>query len=201
MRTKISKSVAIIGEGETEWFYFDSLRRTRRYSFKMAPAFPSHSDIKHILNLAERYDREGYDYVICLIDLDRIKQIPAEYKKYPKHKNEKKFKHVMFIETYPCTEYWFLLHFIPTLSTKVYNSYDELLPELQKYLPNYEKTKRYFTRTDLFCYLEEKGNLSLAMTNAAKLYELSKINPEECFSYSEIYKIIELLNNLEIMKS
>ena len=45
-----NKSVAIIGEGETEWFYFDSLRIACRYPFKVAPDFPQHSDIKHILN-------------------------------------------------------------------------------------------------------------------------------------------------------
>ena len=27
----MKKSIAIIGEGETEWFYFDSLRVTWRY--------------------------------------------------------------------------------------------------------------------------------------------------------------------------
>lgn len=39
---RVSKSIAIIGEGETEWFYFDSLRISRRFPFKMAPDFPSH---------------------------------------------------------------------------------------------------------------------------------------------------------------
>ena len=30
-------SIAIIGEGETEWFYFESLRVAKRYPFKVAP--------------------------------------------------------------------------------------------------------------------------------------------------------------------
>ena len=30
------KSIAIIGEGETEWFYFDSLRVACRYPFAFA---------------------------------------------------------------------------------------------------------------------------------------------------------------------
>lgn len=49
----------------------------------------------------------------------------------------------MFIETNPCTELWFLLHFLPTLQVKHYTSYEQLIPELQKYMPGYEKTKRY----------------------------------------------------------
>ena len=37
----MKKSIAIIGEGETEWFYFDSLRVTCRYSFRLAPDLKS----------------------------------------------------------------------------------------------------------------------------------------------------------------
>lgn len=51
----VRKSVAIIGEGETEWFYFDSLRIAQRYPFRLVPGMPSHSDIGHILNLAEKF--------------------------------------------------------------------------------------------------------------------------------------------------
>jgi hypothetical protein len=45
MARVVSKSIAIIGEGETEWFYFDSLRVACRFPFKVAPDFPQHSDI------------------------------------------------------------------------------------------------------------------------------------------------------------
>ena len=47
MGRTVTKSIAIIGEGETEWFYFDSLRVACRYPFKVAPDFPQHSDINH----------------------------------------------------------------------------------------------------------------------------------------------------------
>ena len=33
------------------------------------------------------------------------------------------------------------------------------VPELQKYMPGYEKTKRYFIRTNLYKYLIENGDL------------------------------------------
>ena len=49
----MKKSIAIIGEGETEWFYFESLRIARRYPFKLSPGFPQHADIEHILKLAK----------------------------------------------------------------------------------------------------------------------------------------------------
>ena len=50
MKGTVTKSVAIIGEGETEWFYFDSLRITCRYPFKVAPDFSKNSYIKHNLS-------------------------------------------------------------------------------------------------------------------------------------------------------
>jgi hypothetical protein len=201
MRPKVRKSIAIIGEGETEWFYFDSLRRFHRYPFKVAPDFPGHSDIGHILKLAEQYTSEGYDYVICLIDMDRIKSNPKENNKYQKAKSGRKYKHVWFVETYPCTEFWFLLHFLPQLSTRTYNTQEELLKELKKYMPGYEKTKQYFKQADLYCYLIKNGTLQRAIENAKILCDLSKQNPEDELSYSGIYRVFELLNDLNPMES
>lgn len=196
MRGTVKKSIAIIGEGETEWFYFDSLRIANRYPFKLLPGLPSHSDIGHILSLADRYIRERFDYVVCLIDMDRMKQIPVEMAKYQSTKRSKQYKGVWFIETHPCTEFWFLLHFLPDLSKRKYNSCDEILPELQKYMPGYEKTKKYFRKTDLYCYLRKHGDIERAVRNGKLLSELSKANPDDEICYSEVYKVIELINDL-----
>lgn len=72
------KSIAIIGEGETEWFYFDSMRVACRYPFRLAPDFPAHSDIDHLLKLSKAKRNEGYDYVVCLLDMDRLNSVPAD---------------------------------------------------------------------------------------------------------------------------
>ena len=119
MGRTVTKSIAIIGEGETEWFYFDSLRIACRYPFKVAPDFPQHSDINHILKLVESYLNKQYDYIVCLFDMDRLYQYPSEMQLYQRAKKEyskKKYAgKVMFIETNPCTEFWFLLHFLPNV--------------------------------------------------------------------------------------
>lgn len=196
MRGTVKKSIAIIGEGETEWFYFDSLRIANRYPFKLLPGLPSHSDIGYILSLADRYIRERFDYVICLIDMDRMKQNPVEMAKYQSAKRSKQYKGIWFIETHPCTEFWFLLHFLPDLSKRKYNSCDEILPELQKYMPGYEKTKKYFRKTDLYSYLRKHGEIERAVRNGKLLSELSKANPDDEICYSEVYKVIELITLL-----
>lgn len=102
----------------------------------------------------------------------------------------------MFIETNPCTEFWFLLHFLPNVVCKHYESYEQLLPKLQKYMPGYEKTKRYFIRTNLYKYLTENGDLERAIKNSEKLCQLCKETPEDLKAYSEIHKIIELLQKI-----
>ena len=117
------KSVAIIGEGITEWFYFDSLRITRRYPFKVAPDFPQHSDIRHIAKLVSDYIRRQYDYVVCLVDMDRLLANPSEMQVYHTVKSSAD-ANVMWIETNPCTEFWFLLHFLPGPSARHYTSQD-----------------------------------------------------------------------------
>ena len=200
MGRTVTKSIAIIGEGETEWFYFDSLRIACRYPFKVAPDFPQHSDINHILKLVESYLNKQYDYIVCLFDMDRLYQYPSEMQLYQRAKKEyskKKYAgKVMFIETNPCTEFWFLLHFLPNVACRRYESYDQLLPELQKYMPGYEKTKRYFIRTKLYKYLTENGNLERTMLNSEKLCQLCKESPEDLKAYSEVHKVINLLNNV-----
>ena len=107
MGRTVTKSVAIIGEGETEWFYFDSLRIACRYPFKVAPDFPQHSDIKHILKLVESYLNKQYDYIVCLFDMDRLFQFPSEMQLYQRAKKKyaarKYAGKVMFVETNPCT--------------------------------------------------------------------------------------------------
>ena len=85
--------------------------------------------------------------------------------------------------------------FLLNLVYRQYESYEQLLPELQKYMPGYEKTKRYFIRTNLYKYLTENGDLKTAMSNSKKLCQLCKETPEDLKAYSEIHNVLELLNN------
>lgn len=198
MGLAIIKSIAIIGEGDTEWFYFDSLRVSRHYTFKVAPDFPQHSDVKHMLKLLESYLNKQYDCVVCLFDMDRLLEYPSEMRLYKRAKKKyaaKKYANkVMFVETNPCTEFWFLLHFLPNVVYRRYDNYEQLLPHLQRYMPGYEKKKRYYKRINLYKYLTESGDLERAMSNSDKLCQLCKESPEDLRAYSEIHKVVELLS-------
>ena len=163
------KSIAIIGEGITEWFYFDSLRIAYRYPFKVAPDFPQHSDIPHMSKLVNDYVRRQYDYVVCLVDMDRLLAHPAEMETY-KHLKSKSDSCVMWVETNPCTEFWFLLHFLPSLAIRHYANQDQAIAELRKYMPGYEKTNDIWqkpTSTAIFVTMETCPVLCQMLNNCA----------------------------------
>jgi len=192
----VKKSIAIIGEGETEWWYFDTLRIACRYKFKVAPDFPQHSDIPHIAKLAEDYVKRDTDYVVCLVDMDRLLRVPAEMATYQQQKKNSP-SNVIWIETNPCTEFWFLLHFLPQISTKHYETYEDVLPDLQRYMPGYEKTARYFKKNNLYKYLTEHGDLQRAIGYAEKLSRLSEVSPEDKIAYSQMHLVFELIASMD----
>jgi predicted transcriptional regulator len=191
----VRKSIAIIGEGETEWWYFETLRVACRYKFKVAPDFPQHSDIPHMAKLAEDYVKRDTDNVVCLVDMDRLLRVPAEMATYQKLK-KRSSRNVIWIETNPCTEFWFLLHFLPQLSMKHYDSCEDVLPDLQHYMPGYEKTSRYFRKNNLYNYLTEHGDLQRAIGYAEELTRLSEATPEDKIAYSQMHKVFELITSM-----
>ncbi|WP_081832126.1 RloB family protein [Prevotella sp. P6B1] len=196
----VKKSIAIIGEGETEWWYFETLRVACRYKFKVAPDFPQHSDIPHMAKLAEDYVKRETDHVVCLVDMDRLLRVPAEMATYQKLK-KKSSRNVIWIETNPCTEFWFLLHFLPQISTKRYETCEDVLPDLQRYMPGYEKTARYFRNNNLYNYLTEHGDLQRAIENAKELSRLSEETPEDRIAYSQMHKVFELIASMNVDES
>ena len=72
-----------------------------------------------------------------------------------------------------------------------------MLPELQKYMPGYEKTKKYFVRTKLYDYLLKHGSLENAMKNGEALSELASLHPEDKIAYSQVARVLKLLEHLK----
>ena len=193
----VKKSIAIIGEGETEWWYFETLRVACHFKFKVAPDFPQHSDIPHMAKLAEDYVKRETDYVVCLVDMDRLLKVPTEMATYQKLK-KKSSRNIIWIETNPCTEFWFLLHFLPQLSMKHYDSCEDVLPDLQHFMPDYEKTARYFRKNNLYNYLTEHGDLERAIDYAKELSRLSEETPEDRIAYSQMHRVFELIASMNV---
>ena len=191
---KTRKSIAIIGEGLTEYRYVDDMRTTERYRFSLVPGIPKHSDVDDIVRLAQERVKAGYDYVLCLIDMDVIEANQEKMNHYKALKKDN--PRIIFVESCPCTEYWFLLHYMPGPSSKEYANYDAVAQELKKHIPNYAKTEAFFNKTHIYKTLKEKGNMEQALQLSRDLEELRVKEPEVYKSYSQMYKLFDIIKEI-----
>lgn len=193
---KVRKSIAIIGEGLTEYRYVDDMRTTERYRFSLVPGIPKHSDVDDIVRLAQERLGAGFDYVLCLIDMDVIEGSHDKMEHYKALKREN--PDIIFVESSPCTEYWFLMHYMPGPSSREYADYDAVAQALKRHIPNYDKTEAFFNKTHIYRELKEKGDMAKAIELSRELDKLHETEPEVYKSYSQMYKLFDVIR--EIMK-
>lgn len=191
---KARKSIAIIGEGLTEYRYVDEMRTTERYRFSLVPGIPKHSDLDDIIRLAKDRINAGYDYVLCLIDMDVIEGNREKMEQYRALKKENPM--IIFVESSPCTEYWFLMHFMPRPSSKEYANYDAVVQELKRHIPNYDKTEAFFNKTHIYRELKENGNMEGAIKLSRELDKLHETEPKVYKSYTQMYKLFDIIKKI-----
>lgn len=191
---KVRKSIAIIGEGLTEYRYVDDMRTTERYRFSLVPGIPKHSDVDDIVWLAQERLKVGFDYVLCLIDMDVIESSHDKMEHYKALKREN--PGIIFVESSPCTEYWFLMHYMPGSSSKEYADYDAVAQALKRHIPNYDKTEAFFNKTHIYRELKEKGDMARAIEISRELEDLRSREPEVYRSYSQMYKLFDVIEGI-----
>lgn len=190
------KSYAIVGEGITEFFYFDGFRNSekellKRHNITLKPDKPKHPDYSDIIAKAKSLLTKEYDVVFCLIDMDYINANTTRKQAYTKEKVAcvKAYKNaIYFVESNPAFEFWLLLHFIYT--DRQFRNCDEVIAELKKVgrIESYEKSIEYFTKNNLYSQLREK--LDAAISNARGL----SINTDSHYSpYSRVFEVFEVL--------
>ncbi len=168
-KNKISKprkiTFAIVVDGETEVWYFQMFKRNEPdLQVNIEPKIPQKK------KLSEQYEKvielaKDYEKVFWIIDLDKIIEDSkiVELKSFLTKLEKEKFNNVITIFNNPCLEFWFILHYEQT--TKYFPKCKEAENQLKKYLKDYEKTRKYFTRQDNDIYLKLKPNLSDALRN------------------------------------
>jgi hypothetical protein len=177
---------AIIVEGECEFWYFQMLKRNERsIRVDLKPEIPQRKKLGEQFKRVIEYSKD-YDKVFWIVDFDVIisenhaaqsggKSPQQEFKRYfNKLKND--HKNVVVIINNPCLEFWILLHFEAT--GKYYNTCAGAVKQLFKYLPDYEKTERYYTKPNHVIYLKLKPVLNNAIDIAKRLAEFDLENPK-----------------------
>lgn len=184
---KTYPAIGIVGEGGVERTYFTQLRQIEQLMFTIKPDLPDHAHYTFIIDKAQKMLHDGFDLVFCVFDMDTIRSNQASMQEYMALKDRYHGRHLHFIENHPSMELWFLLHFINTC--KEYDSNRQLMKELKKHLPAYEKTEKYLNRPPIYHTL--KPYQPLARRNAQH-----NDNPNNGGSKSQIYQILDYLRIL-----
>lgn len=196
--------IKVYGEGLTEWFYFDSLRKLNRFRFSLEPDIPrsSRSSYKQNLKLIEKELRkkteERADAIFLVIDTDTITHDKNQYRKYQETKEVYKDKGVTFIESYPCIELWFLYHLTEKFARTNYETFKELEPHIQKVLDGYSKTKKYYQTNSTFQskILNDLSTRAQAIKFSIQACKYEPVDGE-MFNYTEVFKAIHFFRLLK----
>ena len=190
---KLREAIAVVGEGVTEWCYFENLKRKEHLTIHLKPELPSHSGWQAVVSKAKMLLVQEFDKVYCIIDYDTI-VAERQIGKYEKLKHGCSPK-IVFIENNPCFEIWFLLHF--RYSSKPYVNCDSVSLDLKRFILEYAKTEQYFIRKEMYSFLLPL--LPTALENAKRLSEEKGIGSVELTPYfpkSEMERVLKYILSL-----
>lgn len=178
---KLRDSIFVIGEGETEKFYFSHLKQIKGYRYTIRPRFFSNNSIYYIARQTENLLLADVR-VISVFDADVAQRNQKEAtlllhykKKYNRNKN------VIICDSLPSIEFWFLLHYQNI--NRVFSNYQSIQRELRKHIKNYDKSIKFLKNNEWVNALASLQHI--AVKNAQQLSKSA--------SYSNIYKAVKLL--------
>jgi hypothetical protein len=189
---KLRNTALILGEGPTEFFYFNSLREVYK-DLTIKPDYPKHTTIRDLDAKIAEGIAMGFSHIFCIIDMDTKDKEP-ERSQYERLKNKyslpinkpKKGIHceVKFFETHRCTELFFLYYFRYT--SRAYQEQEPLLKDLNQHV-EYRKTTEFFIKCKgLHPYFERNGgSLDSAIANAQHSMD-EKTKSGRDYTYSEL---------------
>lgn len=193
--------IAAVVDGETEFWYLQMIKRNEKdLKVHIKPEIPQKK------KLSDQYSKvielsKIYDKVLWIVDLDVILSESATAKrnqhksihKFMEYKSiiTKKHNNVTIIINQPCLEFWLLIHFEYT--SPQFANCGEAEKLLKKYLIDYTKSEKYFTKQDNDIYLKVREKLLDARKNSKKLNAFDIDNPYR--GLSEMYKLFEIIEN------
>lgn len=197
--------IAFVVEGETEMWYLQMLKkneeRERNVRINIKPEIPQKKRLKEQYELVCDLAKE-HKIVFWILDFDIILKETREHRKVERsplddfieyrRELEKEYENVRIVVNNPCFEYWVLLHFVRT--QKKYANCVGAIKQLEKELPGYEKTERYFKSRNNDIYLRLKPYLKDAIENAAAFGGFDIEQPKKAMCEMNVLFMIEELN-------
>lgn len=202
-RIKARPNFALVVDGDTEVWYFQMLKRNERtLAVNIEPKIPQKKSVLEQYELVKSLS-EDYKTVFWIIDFDTIvketreakrgKETPLqEFLKYRKVL-KKEYENVTIIVNNPCLEFWILLHFEKT--SKYFIDCASAEKQLKKYLKDYEKTRKYYTKQENDIYLRLKPNMKTAISNASNLGLFDEYDSEKAICEMNLFYKNDGFNN------
>ena len=179
----------IIGAGITEQWYFKHLQTLRKYRVKIRPRYFGR---ENAVKLDKRVDDvlEGQGFAIVVFDADVSQRNDKERQLVQRMKTKyANNKDVLFCDSLPSIEYWFLLHYKD--AGRLFNTSNEVVKEIKKYNSQFDKSEKFLENDSWVRQLCDGKRLCQAIERCKQ--QEDKINRGASVSYSKVYKAIELL--------
>ena len=148
--------------------------------------------MRRLLEVVGEKELDKEDMAVCLVDSDFDSARDSLLQAAEKMMSGREAVPVYLIVSAPSFEIWYLCHF--AYSTKQYQNSGELMKELSRYIPEYEKSKDVYDD----CL---KGKEATAIRNAQKLEAYCKGNgwrphTVEYMPSTEMYKVMEWIKKI-----
>jgi hypothetical protein len=185
------KTILIACEGQkTEYNYFKAIKKEYRIAaltIKRGSGKSPLNIVQEAIKFVNDQRSKGFtfDEKWCVFDTEEP-EISAIVQEAIKIGRENGFNLAL---TNPAFEFWYLLHYEKT--TRLYSNCDEVIKDLKKYIPSYEKNFEDFT--DIFSRMDD------ALNHAEEiLAQHAKDNAEEFPNpCSHVHHLVKVLRNLQ----
>src|SRR5690606_29620169 len=191
---KVNPAFAIVVDGKTEVWYLQMLKRNERdIRVSIKPEIPNKKSVEEQYNLVCDLSNKEFTKVFWIVDLDTVvkedNEVPlggkSSLKIFEEYRRDlsKYYPNAVVIVNNPCLEFWFLLHFKKT--SKYFNNCSDAETQLKKYLKNYQKTQKFFTKQNNDIYLKLRPYLKTALQNSIALGSFDNQNPKKAMCEME----------------
>jgi hypothetical protein len=181
---KPKSGIYIVGEGITEQYSFLHIKKLFGFHCTIKPRFFGNTSIAEMKKKIEELLR-GDIFVICVFDTDVSAHNESERKKLEQLQNKyRKNKNLLFCNSLPSIEYWFLLHHEHT--NRYFKDAKAAEVALKKYINDYEKTAQFLEKEKWVRNLCAGDKLRLAI-------ERSEHFGPEHGSYTNVHEAFDVL--------
>jgi hypothetical protein len=176
--------IYIVGEGITEQYYFSHIKKIFGVHCTIKPRFFGNTSIAEMRKKIEEL-LCGDIFVICVFDADVATHNESERKKLEQLQNKyRKNKNLLFCNSLPSIEYWFLLHHEHT--NRYFKDAKAAETALKKYISDYEKTAQFLEKEKWVQELCSGDKLSQAIVR-------SKHFEPGCGSHTNVHEAFDVL--------